>query len=128
EINDSMDDRGDHKEVKCVLLPLELKDKKIRGYSVDAYNARQVLEDILASSIWTIGYMDADFELTYRSFEFPNNTLLEAIYKVAETYNAIVEWDTENRKINLVKPELHGINRLGTFSYHKYLQSINRQS
>lgn len=127
-INDKMDDNGDYKEVKCLLLPQELNDKLIRGYSVDAYNARQVLNDILSQSNWTIDYLDADFELTYRSFEFPRNTLLEAVYSVAETYNAIVEWDTENRTVSLIKPELHGINRLGTFSYHKYLKSIDRES
>src|SRR5690606_3107899 len=42
KINDKMDDSGDYKEIECVLLPHELRDKLIRGYSVDAYNARQV--------------------------------------------------------------------------------------
>jgi phage minor structural protein len=128
KIEDKADDNDEYKEIHCRLLPQELNDKLIREYSVESYNARQVLNDVLSQTIWDIDYLDADFELTYRSFEFANNTILDAVYKVAETYNAIVEWDTENRKLSFVKPELHGINRLGTLSYAKYLKSINRET
>lgn len=125
---DVTDKSGDSKEVTALYLPQELNDKIISGYSEDSLNARQVLNDILSlSATWNIEYLDADFELTYRSFEFNNNSLLEAIYIVAETYNAIVEWNTDARTFRLIKPELQGINRLGTISHKRYLKSLNRE-
>ena len=129
KITDVASEDGDAKEIECVYLPQELNDKKISGYKEDAKNAREVLNDILSlTANWSIEYLDADFELTYRSFEFNDNTLLEAIFTVVDTYNAIIEWDTVNRTFRLVKPELHGLNRLGTISYKKYLKSLNRES
>ncbi|TVX98046.1 hypothetical protein FPZ45_17150 [Cohnella terricola] len=129
KITDVMGDKGDSKEVECLYLPQELNDKLIRGYAEEALNASEVLTDILSlNRNWSVGYIDADFQLTRRAFEFPDNTLLDAIYSVAETYNAIIEWHTDTRTFDLVKPELHGINRLGTFSYQRYLKSIDQES
>lgn len=128
KITDTTDNRGDSKEIECVYLPQELSDKLISGYEAVSVNAREVLDDILSTSIWTIDYLDADFELSRRSFEFLDNTLLDAVYAVAETYNAIIQWDTVNRKLSFIKPELHGMNRLGTLSHNKYLKSIGKES
>jgi phage minor structural protein len=129
KIVDVMDSKGDSKEIQCIYLPQELSDKLIGRYAEDAKNAREVLNDILSVSVnWSIDYIDADFELSYRTFEFPDNTLLDAINSVATTYNAIIEWNTVDRKLSLIKPEFHGINRLGTLSYQKYLKSIDKES
>ncbi len=128
KISDKADNQGDSKEVMCTYLPYELGDKLIGGYEEESKHARQVLNDILASSsIWSIDYIDADFELTYRSWEFSDTTLLDAVYQVAEKYNAILEWNTVDRTIRMVKPELHGMNRLGSFSMRKYLKSVDRE-
>ncbi|RJE90651.1 hypothetical protein D3P07_00640 [Paenibacillus sp. 1011MAR3C5] len=129
KVNESTGDRGDSKSVQCIHLPQELNDKIIGGYKKDSRNARQVLEDVLSlTTSWSIGYMDADYELSYRSWEFPDNTLLDAVFTIMEKYNAIVEWDTEQRKINMIKPELHGTNKLGVFSHQKYLKSVDKES
>ncbi|REK76300.1 phage tail spike protein [Paenibacillus paeoniae] len=129
KIQETMGDQGDSKTVQCIHLPQELNDKIFGGYTEDSRNAREVLEDILSlTTSWSIGYMDADYELSYRSWEFPDNTLLDAVFTVIEKYNAIVEWDTEHRKINMIKPELHGTNKLGIFSHQKYLKSVDKES
>ncbi|MCU6710077.1 phage tail protein [Paenibacillus sp. J5C_2022] len=129
KVRDAMSDRGDTKFVECVYLSQELNDKLIGGYTAESKNARQVLEDVLGlTASWSIGYMDPDFELSYRSWEFSNNTLLDAVYQIMTRYNAIAEWDSVNRQLNMIKPELHGVNRLGTLSHHRYMKSIDKES
>lgn len=129
KIIDSMSDQEDHKSIECIFLPQELADKTIASYSEESKNARQVLRDILSlQTSWSIGSIDPDFELTYRSWEFPGNSLLDAIFQVMERYNAIIEWNTENRTFDMVKPEFHGQNRLGTISHRKYLKTLNRET
>ena len=125
EITDASDENGDAKTVKCGSLTFELGDKSIRGYEVVSYHAKQVMNDLLADTLWNIGYIDPDFQLTNRSFSFDGQSVLDAIYSVAETYNAIVRFDTNKRTVDLIKPELFG-NKLGlTLSYSKYVKTMN---
>lgn len=126
QITDSVEDDKDIRTVHCYSCSHELTDKLIKSYSVVSYYCAQVLTDLLANTIWNIDYIDADFNLTYRAFDFPSATVLEAIFSVAETYNAIVEFNTDARTISFKKPELFGLNRGLTFSYGKYLKSMNQ--
>lgn len=127
KISSISDDNGEAKVIECFSLPYELKDKDIRLYSVTSYNATQVLTDILKNTIWTTGYIDADFDLKYRSFDVSKTTVLDFIFQVAETFGALIIWDTENRTVNFYKPENIGVNRGLTISYKKYLKSINKE-
>lgn len=127
-ISDSMDDEKDTKNIQAYSLGYQLKDKSIRGYQVDSYNMRQVLTDVLAETPWGIGVIDADFELTYRAFDFSSTSVLDAVYKIGETYNAVIQWDTVNRLIGFVKPELHGIQRGLKVSYGHYLRTLGKDS
>ncbi|MDY8023376.1 phage tail spike protein [Paenibacillus polymyxa] len=125
EITDASDENSDAKTVKCGSLTFELGDKSIRGYEVVSYHAKQVMNDLLANTLWNIGYIDPDFQLTNRSFSFDGQSVLDAIYSVAETYNAIVRFDTDKRTIDLIKPELFGNNLGLTLSYSKYVKTMN---
>lgn len=129
-IDEDGDESSDIKTFHCEYLPRELADRYISGYQEDSKGAREVLNDILSlSAEWSIGHLDADFELSKRSWDFTTKTtLLEAVYAVFEKYNAIIDWDTVNREVNMIKPELHGVNRLGTFSRDKYLKSVSKKS
>ncbi|MDG0874540.1 phage tail protein [Paenibacillus thiaminolyticus] len=127
-IEDSGQEDRLYRQVACFALPYELSDKSIRDYSVESYHAEQVLTELLHNTIWNIGYLDADFKLTYRAFEFGNTTVLDAVYQVAETYNAVVQWDTHRRTVSLLKPELFGVNKGLSFSYGKYLKSIGKEA
>ncbi|WP_431785777.1 phage tail spike protein [Paenibacillus lactis] len=126
EVSENTNDSETSKSIRCYSAAHELTDKLIKSYSVESYHAEQVLNDILANTIWSIDYLDADFKLTYRAFDFPSNTVLEAVFEVAETYNAIVHFDTDKRIISMTKPELTGLNRGLTFSYGKYLSSMDK--
>ncbi|MGG3505006.1 phage tail spike protein [Paenibacillus lautus] len=126
EINDNASDSETSKTIRCVSLAHELTDKAIRMYLGESIHARQILNDLTANTTWAPAYIDADFELTYRTFDFPSTNVLDAIFSVAETYNAIVHFDTDKRELSLTKPELTGLNRGLTFSYGKYLNSLGK--
>ena len=128
ELSDDTNEEKDIKTVKAFSLGYQLNGKRIRGYQVESYNARQALEDILENTFWTIDYLDADFELTYRDFDFPNTSSLDCVYKIAETFGAIVEWDTVNKKISLRKQSLYGNNRGFKISYQQYLKSLTKKT
>ncbi|WP_339194059.1 phage tail spike protein [Paenibacillus sp. FSL P4-0176] len=127
DISDNLDD-SDVMEVKCYSLVRELSDKLIKSYEVESYGADKVIEDMLrlGNTIWNVDYIDADFKLSKRAFEFPSSTVLEAIYSIAEVYNAIVTFDTDTRTLSMTKPELTGINMGFTVSWGKLLKSMTR--
>ena len=129
DIEDNIDD-SDIMNVKCYSLERELSNKLIKSYSVEAYGADQVLKDLLTlgNTIWTIEYIDADFILTRRAFEYPSSTVLEAIYSVAEKYNAIVTFDTDKRTLRMTKPELTGNNKGLTTSHGKLMKNMIRNT
>ncbi|CAH0122562.1 hypothetical protein PAE9249_05134 [Paenibacillus sp. CECT 9249] len=125
---DHMESDHDYKEIRAVLLPYELRDKLLREYTADAKGAQHVLSEIMTDTLWRVGTFDPDFELTKRSFDFANTSVLDAIYTVAESYNAVVQWDTGKREVNLLKPEFFGLNRGLKFSYGKYLKTLGKES
>jgi phage minor structural protein len=128
KINNNMDEDKDYMTVESFSLGYELRDKLLRGVVLESKNARQALNEVLSETLWSIDVLDADFELTYRDFDFMSTTVLDAVFSIAETFNAIVKWDTIQRKISLIKPEYTGINRGIKFSYGHYLKTLGKES
>ncbi len=128
ELTDSVQEDQDTKEIHTFSLGYELRDKLIRDYEVTSYNATQVLTDALSSTIWNIDYIDADFDIMYRSFEVANATILDFVYQIAETFNALVVWETENRTISFYQPDNIGNDKGFIIKYGKYLKSLNKVS
>ena len=139
---DSSAEDVDSKIITAFSLGYELSDKVIRGYKCTSYNIQEVLlgisdsripldgdstDGILNNSIWRIGYIDSQFLLTYRSFEFSSVTLLDCIFELAESFKALIVWDTINRTISFYKYENLENNKGLKFSYNNYLKSINKE-
>lgn len=125
--SDSMNEDSDEKLVHCFSLGYELNDKLIKEYSVVSYNATQVLTDALSSTLWNIDYIDAEFDLTYRSFEVTSSTVLDFVFTIATTFGAVIIWNTKNRTISFYKQENIGLDRGLKFSFNKYLKSLNKE-
>ncbi|MBL4950976.1 phage tail protein [Neobacillus sp. YIM B02564] len=128
DINDDSDDTNADKTVHCYSIGWELNDKMIRGYQDTSINATEALNVALLESVWSIGYVDSDFDIRYRSFDVSENTSLEFIFQIADTFNGIVEFDTVNRLINLKKQDSIGTNKGLRLSYGKYLKTIGKES
>jgi phage minor structural protein len=128
KITDVADENQTITQITCYSLAIELKDKQIRSYKKDAINAATALTDALSGSIWNTDYIDADYLLTYRSFDVSKATVLDFVLQVATTFNALVIFDTVNRTVNFYKPDNIGQNRGLKVSYGKYLKSLNREN
>jgi phage minor structural protein len=128
ELNEDAEESSDKKRVHAFSLGYELNDKLIREYEVTSKNATQVLADALGETIWSIGYIDVDFDIKYRSFEVPEKTVLDFVFEIAETFGSVVEFDTINRKIHLKKQESIGTDSGFRIGYGKYARSLSKNS
>ncbi|WP_180287012.1 phage tail protein [Paenibacillus sp. LK1] len=126
-IENSLENK-DMLNVSCYSLEYELNNTIIKTYSVEAHGADQVMIDVLADTLWNIDYIDADFKLSKRAFEFNSTNVLLALVSIADKYNAILNFDSENRLISMTKPELTGINMGLTVGHGKLMKSMNVQS
>lgn len=115
---------ADSLNIDCFSLGYELHYKKIRGYDVKAYNCYQVTTDCLEGTNWKIGYINPEFNLKNRKFDISNSSRLDFLYKIAETFEGIVTFDTENRLVNIWKEEELSTYKGFWISYGKYLQTI----
>ena len=101
----SMSDSGDIKTIHAFSLGYELSFKNVRNYESVSHNAEVVLSEILAETIWEIGFIDPLFISTYRTLTADNKSILEVVIEAAQLYNALILWDTELRTISFYKQE-----------------------
>lgn len=127
EISELGNDARECKNIHAFSLGYELADKQLKNYKCTPSNASQVLADALSKTIWSVGYIDAAFDLKYRSFEVSTKTILDFVWEIAETFQALILWDTANRKINFYQPEAIGHNRGLKIKYGKYLNSLDKK-
>lgn len=127
-VYDNADSEKSEKTVHCYSLGWEMNDKLIRGYQATSINATTALNDALLETTWGIKSVDADFDISFRSFDVPEKTVLDFVLEIASTFNAIVEFDTVNRLVSLKKEDSIGQNKGLRLSYGKYLQSLTKQS
>jgi hypothetical protein len=136
-ITSNLSDNGvEYLEVQSKSLGYQLRKKQIREwlgvyingeYQKEGLNAQQILNDLLSESSWSVDYIDSEYLTKYRGFDISNTTVLDAVYKVAETFGAILQWNTINKSISLIKPENAGINRGFTISDKYLMKSINKE-
>ncbi len=132
---DGLAEDSHYKSFSAYSLGIELNDRMLLAYKAESYHLRELLEGklgglpgLLADTGWTTGYVDSDFLLKYRSYSFDTKRVLDAVNDVAEIFNALIIWDTNQRKIHLYNPERIGQNRGLTFSYYKYLKSLTHKN
>lgn len=143
-IQDTLDDNGEMKLVTAYLLPYEMTGKNIKIFKEISINLTTALAGgtttdvetgelrpvvgILSNTKWKLGFVDATFDIKYRGFDLSSITALDAVFQIAETFKALIVWDTFNRKINFYNPDNYGVDRGLTLNYGHYLQSMNRES
>ncbi len=131
---DVIDEDQVYLKVHCFGLPYELTEKLINNYEVISYNLREMLNGklsdnmpgILSDTNWELGYIDAVFDLTYRSFSASSKTALDCLTEIVNKFNGLILWDTENRKIDIYQPHLIGNNKGLSISYGRYLKTLER--
>lgn len=118
------------KNVQCYLLPYELNKKIIREFSgtkplySDVGSEGVLNETLLAKSDWSVGYIDVDIANKHRTFDVSEQGLIEFIGDLSDLYDAVIIWDTINKKINFYKNENIGTNKGLSIEHGKYLKSL----
>lgn len=127
KINDVMEDDSEYREVECYGLGYSLSDKRIRSFSTTSLNLSSTITPLLKGTGWSLGSVDARFDVRFRSFEI-TGTVLDAIIQVAETFGAVIVWDTHNKSISFKDLEDIGAKRGFKIKYGKLLKTLNRES
>ncbi|MCG8499570.1 MAG: phage tail protein, partial [Firmicutes bacterium] len=112
-------------QIEAKLLPYQLRRKTIFSLAEEK-NATEILNICLADTPWSVAYVDADFALQLRKFEVNEKTKLEFLFDIAEAYNGVLKFDTENLTVSIYKLENVGTDKGLSISYGKYLKDINK--
>ena len=119
---------SDEKNVTCYHLSHQLSSLILKNYQRTSITPFEMLDEILAESVWIMGYISPSLRYKYRTYEIGTKTVLNFLLQdVAETLGCFVMFDTENRLIHLVNPEEIGANKGLIFSYRNYLDTLNKQ-
>lgn len=137
ETSKSMNQSGKTVTFSVYGLGYELIDKNIRRYEQESANLREHAEalvegervkgQLIKATNWKIDYVDEMFTRTgtNRTYEVTSKTVLQAIYDLAKVYNALILWNTRDRKISFVRPQSVGSNKGLRFQNGKYLESAD---
>ncbi len=107
-VEEHVDTKGEYKRIELASLESELASKRIvLGQGTypfyDRSNPDASLLHLIAQSMpnWTIGYVDNQLALRYRTFDDIDSGVLEFFQgAVQENYGAVIVFDTENRRVN----------------------------
>lgn len=123
---DNMEDDADFKTISAYSQEIELQDRRISHYSATSKTASQILQDALAETVWSIGTVEAGFDLLYRSMEASDVSVLDFVYEIALTFNALALFDTTSRKISFRVFENYGIEDGFEASYGSLLKNARK--
>lgn len=128
EIQEDSDDE-DIFNVKCFSLPNELSAKRTSGIEEESINATELYEKILETTNWKLGFVDSKFNQMYRSFESGDDSnALNSSIDASETFGALLDWDTNNRILNLIDLDNVGQFKGMTVDYGRFLKTLSRTS
>lgn len=131
--SDSSSSEHDNMSVKCYSLEYELKDKLI-NFNTESSTISQILKGnyldkiphgALNDTSWSVGYIDPYYNDVYREFSYTGN-VLQLLESLAEKFDAIIKYNTEDRTIDIYYKYNYGKNSGIIFNYRKYLKSITK--
>ena len=126
---DSIEEDGEDDEiftVKAFSLGHELKGARIPIVQEESINATELLNKILIDTVWSIGEIDPIFDEMFRSLDISDSNALDCIIQAGETFGALIQWDTNLRKVSFVDLKKNGNFKGMTVSYGNLLKSIKR--
>ena len=131
-IIDELEDVGEKDErylkVSSFTNAYENSHKMINEMNLEVVNPAKYYKRILDDTSWSLGIVDPVFKEVYRSFEISNSNVLEAIIEGAETFGAVLDYDTENKKINLYDLDSRSKYKGLKINYRNFLQSVSKKS
>lgn len=126
EKNKSYETHEEYVHYHAFSLGFQLNDKMIRGYEEKSLNLEEHLVIILEETNWVTGYIDSEFITKYRAYNAGELTVLQCVYELAEKFNAVIEFDTVNKRLNFHRPDNIGLNKGFKVKERRYLESLNQ--
>lgn len=127
---DNSDDQKDFMEVKCFSLERELRDGYVRSYQELAKSLKDVSNEMLTDTNWTLAYVPSDHTVENsptRSFDISSKTKLDIIFEIGEKFNLIPQFDNSNRTVSFYKESELTQNKGFHISEQKYLKTITKR-
>ncbi|PAV30159.1 hypothetical protein CIL05_06745 [Virgibacillus profundi] len=110
--------------VTCYSLAHQLTKKKMIGYLGRSKNCLMVTQDVLRGEDWKPGYINPEFNLVWRQFDVSSQSKLDFLYEIAETFDAIIRFDSVNKTVNFYKEEEISFYKGFSVGYGKYIQNV----
>ncbi|MBY6842739.1 phage tail protein [Clostridium botulinum] len=134
--NLTKDSANKSKSIQARSLQYLLRGTKLYNYEAVSYTIREVMNGhqldnkrgILHNTTWSLGHIDETLKTKKRGITMSGETsVLDAIYTLAEKFNAILVWDTENEIVSFYDEETYGEDNGLLIQYNKYLESIKEE-
>lgn len=125
---DSIKESGDSDDVYTITafsLPYELRDKRMKSFAEESVNAKEAMEKLVAGTAWTVGTVAPKYLNTFRTFEESGDNALDFVLTIDETFNSLLVFDTNTRKINITDPEETSKYRGLAVDYSRLLENVN---
>ena len=139
-IVDSIEEDGNDEDIFNVTafsLGYELSHKRI-SYLGEAVTCNSMANEILSETSWKVGTIDPEIEFkqavlstseddkTKRTLEINDSNALDCIIQIAEAFNAVLMWDTNNKTVSFKDLKNIGKNKGLKLNYGQLLKSIKR--
>lgn len=126
KINKSMDSDGNEfVRYTAFSLAVQLGGKLLKDEHYEHLNISAMSKEALLSTVWSLDYVDADFDLKYREMEVSSGNVLNTIFDIAQKFNAGIIFDTVQQKISYHKPDNIGKNYGLKLHQGKFLENFN---
>lgn len=121
----TISDDGIYKSFHLYSLGHQLNNKIIRKYEEDAKTLTQHALQFLSKTNWSLGGVDAEFDLKYRTISISSATVLQCLYDLAELFGAYIDFDTVNNRVNFYNPQKIGNYKGLTLKEGFYLETLD---
>lgn len=123
-------DRFDYVEYKAFSLGIELSDKPIRKLELESAKLDVMVKELLEDTLWSIGYIDEEFLMKGkdRSFELLSGQALQGLFEVSKIYNCLLQFNTDKRTIDFIKPQDLGKDNGMVFRPEKHINRLQQQA
>lgn len=144
DIKKTMDDSKDILDLSCRSLNYELTRRYVRNFKVVSANLSSLLlggttinsngdsvafSGLLQGTLWGLSVdTDTTFNTVYRSIDISKSTVLDGIITIAKTFNAIMTFDSVNRKIRFQQMQNVGLDMGGRITFENYMRSLENEN
>lgn len=120
----------DYVDYKAYSLGIELADKPIRKLSLESAKLDEMASELLKDTLWRVGYIDSEFLMKGkdRSFELLTGQALQGLFETSKIYNCLLQFNTDKRTIDFIKPQDLGKDNGMVFTPEKHIDRLQQQS